>query len=144
MLSPSRVKTPKDSPFARLNGFGAKGDLSAARGGKIVDYENVLFDNFADEYYYTPGGELVLFVLSISSGDVLRQALTISLTPRCLMTKSHQVQPLNDAPTFVRIFTDARMFVLPQGIHVGLAMQYISYPGAKAPGYVHLISAGPG
>ena len=55
--------------FATFTVCGAKGDLSAIPGGKIVDCENISFDDLADKYYYTPDGKLVLPVLLISSND---------------------------------------------------------------------------
>jgi hypothetical protein len=62
--------------FAIFTVCGAKGDFSATPGGEIVDYENVLFDNLVDEYYYTPDGKLVLPALSLAisseSDDVSR------------------------------------------------------------------------
>lgn len=58
--------------YATFTVCGAKGDFSATPGGEIVDYENVLFDDLADKYYYTPNGVLVFPALSISSDDVSR------------------------------------------------------------------------
>ncbi|KAF8122435.1 hypothetical protein EV363DRAFT_1554526 [Boletus edulis] len=40
--------------FATFTVCGAKGHLSATKGGQTVDYQNVSFDNLADRYYYTP------------------------------------------------------------------------------------------
>ena len=44
--------------FATFAVCGAKGHLSTTQGSEMVDYENVLFDNLADKYYYTPDGEI--------------------------------------------------------------------------------------
>ena len=68
--------------FATFTVCGAKGDLSAIPGGKIVDCENISFDDLADKYYYTPDGKLVLPVLLISSNDASKCTCTISLTTR--------------------------------------------------------------
>ena len=58
--------------FATFAVCGAKGHLSTTQGGEIVDYENVLFDNLADKYYYTPDSKIVLPPLSMSSDNASR------------------------------------------------------------------------
>ncbi|KAG8221119.1 hypothetical protein J3R82DRAFT_2646 [Butyriboletus roseoflavus] len=40
--------------FATFTVCGAKGDLSATPGGKIVEYDNVSFESLEHKYYYTP------------------------------------------------------------------------------------------
>jgi hypothetical protein len=43
--------------FATFAAVGARGDLSAAEAGNVVDYENVLLvEDLAEDYYFTPEG----------------------------------------------------------------------------------------
>ena len=40
--------------FITFAAVSAKGDLSEAPGGNIVNYEDVLLSNLAEDYYFTP------------------------------------------------------------------------------------------
>ena len=42
--------------FITFAAVGAKGDLSEAPGGNVVDYENVLLNDLAEDYCFTPDG----------------------------------------------------------------------------------------
>jgi len=42
--------------FATFAAVGAKGALSEAPDGNVVDYENVLLNDLAEDYYFTPEG----------------------------------------------------------------------------------------
>jgi hypothetical protein len=42
--------------FATFAAVGAKGDLTEAPGGDVVDYENILLNDLAEDYYFTPEG----------------------------------------------------------------------------------------
>jgi len=42
--------------FATFAAVGARGALSEAPGGNIVDYENVLLNDLVEDYYFTPEG----------------------------------------------------------------------------------------
>ena len=61
-----------------------------------------------------------------------------------LVRNPRQVHLLHDAAVSVGMFAPAMKVALSQGTSVKIAKRHISYPGAKATMYVHLISAGPG
>ncbi|KAH0838895.1 hypothetical protein J3R83DRAFT_7322 [Lanmaoa asiatica] len=109
----------RPSPWLRFATFtvcGAKGDFSATRGGEIVDYENVSFDNLADKYYYTSDDRHVPIV-----------------DHQALMTDARQVQLLRDASTSVRISADetTAMYAITGSGREICDAAHIIYRGAK-------------
>ena len=42
--------------FITFAAVGAKGNFSEAPGGNVINYENVLLDDLAEDYYFTPEG----------------------------------------------------------------------------------------
>lgn len=43
--------------FATFAAVGAKGTLSEAPGGDVANYENVLLNDLAEDYFFTPEGD---------------------------------------------------------------------------------------